>query len=215
MEAYSRAVGVSSKLLSIEGPTHIVRESSWKSERRVCEAPRQTWCLSSLRSEQTKIGLCQNDCSYAKIHWQQTGVRYCCSWCYSIHRLDACTGSSLEKTREFSRIMWWVVAKKLFKDAQAMLRDIKKGGWLTLKAAYGIFPPTVQVKKLSLAKWELGSFVPCDRPVRSLNSKVLQILSLHKEVQDYVGCFAVTAGLDMKVRWSALRMLWTITTHWC
>jgi len=93
-----------------------------------------------------------------------------------------------------------VEAQKLFKDAQAMLRDIKKGAWLTLKAAYGIFPANSAGEEIKLGEnGELGSFYALRQTgEKSKFQSLSDFIAPEGTIQDYMGCFAVTAGLDME-----------------
>ena len=91
-------------------------------------------------------------------------------------------------------------AKKLHKDAESMLRKIQKGQWLTLKAAYGIFPAHAVKDEIKLGKeGELGSFYALRQTgEKSKFQSLADFIAPKGELQDYIGCFAVTAGLDME-----------------
>ena len=91
-------------------------------------------------------------------------------------------------------------AKKLLKDAKAMLRRIQKENWLTLKATYGIFPAHSDGEEIRLGEQgELGSFYALRQTGEKSKFQALSDFIAPKgEIQDYVGCFAVTAGLDIE-----------------
>ncbi len=78
----SRAVGVSSKLLSAEGPTYVLQEkTSLEKVREGYAKQRERKALVPFEFAQQnkpKLVFDKSDCSHAKIHWQQTGARYCC-----------------------------------------------------------------------------------------------------------------------------------------
>lgn len=91
-------------------------------------------------------------------------------------------------------------ARKLYDDAQVMLRTIRKERWLTLKAAYGIFPANSRGEEIRLGEdGALGSFYALRQTgERSKFQSLADFVAPEGTVQDYVGCFAVTAGLDME-----------------
>jgi 5-methyltetrahydrofolate--homocysteine methyltransferase len=91
-------------------------------------------------------------------------------------------------------------AKKLHKDALAMLRTIQKEKWLTLRAAYGIFPANSRGDVVRLGEdGALGSFYFLRQTgEKSKFQSLADFVAPEGTVQDYMGCFAVTAGLDME-----------------
>ena len=203
----SRAVGVSSKLLSEEGPTYILQEkASLDKVREGYAKQRERKALVPFEfAQQHKpklvfdantvptpkfIGSKQvHDIAVADVipyidwtpffqTWQLFGK-------YPRILEDAVVGEE---------------AQKLFKDAQAMLRDIKKDGWLTLKAAYGIFPANSAGEEIKLGEnGALGSFYTLRQTgEKSKFQSLADFIAPEGTVQDYMGCFAVTAGLDME-----------------
>jgi len=91
-------------------------------------------------------------------------------------------------------------AKILHKDALQMLRDIQKGKWLTLKAAYGVFPANSSGEEIKLGdNGSLGSFYTLRQTgEKSKFQSLSDFIAPVGTLQDYVGCFAVTAGLDIE-----------------
>ena len=98
-------------------------------------------------------------------------------------------------------------ATRLFKDAQAMLQQIIDEKWLTAKAVVGFFPANSfdddilvfadddrdeVVTKLHHLRQQLAK--PSDRPNWCLSDFVAPA---ETEVKDYIGAFAVTAGIGI------------------
>ena len=203
----SRAVGVSSKLLSSTGPTYVLQEKdSLEKVREGYAKQRERKALVPFEFAQQnkpKLVFDKNTVPTPKF----IGSR-------QVH--DIAVGDVIpfidwtpffqtwQLFGKYPRILEDNVvgeeAKKLFKDAQAMLRDIKKGGWLTLKAAYGIFPANSASESIKLGKnGELGSFYSLRQTGEKTKFQSLaDFIAPEGSVQDYVGCFAVTAGLDME-----------------
>ena len=109
-------------------------------------------------------------------------------------------------------------ARKVFDDAQKMLRKIVAEKWLTAKGVYGLYPAQTvnddeivlyadEAKTQELLRWNPGRqrnekqvIDGVKRPNLSLADFVAGSDSGKK---DYVGMFAVTAGLDMEARIAA------------
>ena len=203
----SRAVGVSSKLLSSEGPTYVLQEkASLEKVREGYAKQRERKALVPFKfAQQNKPKLVFDKSTVPTPKF--IGSR-------QVH--DIAVGDIIpyidwtpffqtwQLFGKYPRILEDNVvgeeAKKLFKDAQAMLRDIKKGGWLTLKAAYGIFPANSAGEEIKLGEnGELGSFYALRQTGEKSKFQCLaDFVAPEGSVQDYVGCFAVTAGLDME-----------------
>lgn len=203
----SRAVGVSSKLLSNEGPTYVLQEKA------SLEKVREGYAKQRERKALVPFEFAQQN--KPKLVFDKTTVptpKFIGS--RQVH--DIPVGDVIpyidwtpffqtwQLFGKYPRILEDKVvgeeAKKLFKDAQAMLRDIKKGGWLTLKAAYGIFPANSAGEEIKLGEnGELGSFYALRQTgEKSKFQSLADFVAPEGSVQDYVGCFAVTAGLDME-----------------
>ena len=106
-------------------------------------------------------------------------------------------------------------ARKVFDDAQKMLRQIVAEKWLTAKGVYGLYPAQTlndddivlyadEAKTQELLRWNPGRqrtekqvIDGVKRPNLSLTDFVATQAS---GKADYVGMFAVTAGLDMEAR---------------
>ncbi len=109
-------------------------------------------------------------------------------------------------------------ARQVFADAQAMLQQIVAEKWLTAKGVYGLYPAQTvnddeivlyadEAKTQELLRWNPGRqrnekqvIDGVKRPNLSLADFVADSDSGKK---DYVGMFAVTAGLDMEARIAA------------
>lgn len=109
-------------------------------------------------------------------------------------------------------------ARQVFADAQAMLQQIVAEKWLTAKGVYGLYPAQTvnddeivlyadEAKTRELLRWNPGRqrnekqvIDGVKRPNLSLADFVAGSDSGKK---DYVGMFAVTAGLDMEARIAA------------
>ena len=91
-------------------------------------------------------------------------------------------------------------AKSVYTDAQKMLRTLQKEQWLTLNAAYGIFPAQSRGEEIILGEnGALGSFYSLRQTGEKSKFQALaDFVAPEGTVQDYVGGFAVTAGLDIE-----------------
>lgn len=94
-------------------------------------------------------------------------------------------------------------AKKLFQDAQKMLDQLIVGNWLQAKAVFGLF----ETKRIgddaiifNQENQELGKFHFLRQQGKKGKGVPNRSLSdyLHPNQSDYLGCFAVTAGLGME-----------------
>ncbi len=203
----SRAVGVSSKLLSSAGPTYVLQEKA------SLEKVREGYAKQRERKALVPFEFAQQN--KPKLVFDTTTIptpKFIGS--RQVH--DIAVGDIIpyidwtpffqtwQLFGKYPRILEDNVvgeeAQKLFKDAQSMLRDIKKGGWLTLKAAYGIFPANSAGEEIKLGQnGELGSFYALRQTgEKSKFQSLADFVAPEGSVQDYVGCFAVTAGLDME-----------------
>ncbi|MCH1534178.1 MAG: methionine synthase [Schleiferiaceae bacterium] len=91
-------------------------------------------------------------------------------------------------------------AKSVYADAQKMLRTLQKEQWLTLNAAYGIFPAQSRGEEIVLGEnGTLGSFYTLRQTGEKSKFQALaDFIAPEGSIQDYVGGFAVTAGLDIE-----------------
>ncbi|WP_297335637.1 methionine synthase [Algoriphagus sp.] len=96
-------------------------------------------------------------------------------------------------------------AKKLFADAQTMLDRIISEKWLTAKAVFSLFPvlrkeDDAEVLDPNDARESLGKFHFLRQQGKKGKGVPNRSLAdyLHPEKTDYMGCFAVTAGLGME-----------------
>ncbi|MFC3415028.1 methionine synthase [Algoriphagus hitonicola] len=96
-------------------------------------------------------------------------------------------------------------AKKLFADAQAMLDQIISEKWLTAKAVFSLFPVNRReddalVFEPNAANVSLGQFHFLRQQGKKGRGVPNRSLAdyLHPDKTDFMGCFAVTAGLGME-----------------
>jgi 5-methyltetrahydrofolate--homocysteine methyltransferase len=99
-----------------------------------------------------------------------------------------------------------VEAQKLFDDAQALLDKIIKEKWLTAKASIGIFPANSNGAETIYAQTPDGDRVPLESLRQQVKKAAGQpdvalsdfIAPEDSGKQDYIGAFAVTAGLGIE-----------------
>lgn len=98
-------------------------------------------------------------------------------------------------------------AKKLFADANNMLDRIISERWLDAKAVFGLYPvkrteDDAVVFEPNDANVELGKFHFLRQQGKKGKGVPNRSLAdyLHPDKTDYLGCFAVTAGLNMKAK---------------
>lgn len=203
----SRAVGVSSKLLSEQGPTYVLHEkASLEKVREGYARQRERKALVPFEyAQKNKPELVFNETTVPTPKFIGSRQIHDISVADVIPYIDWTPFfQTWQLFGKYPRILEDNVvgeeAKKLFKDAQAMLRDIKKGHWLTLKAAYGIFPANSSGEEIKLGEdGTLGSFYALRQTgEKSKFQSLADFVAPEGSVQDYVGCFAVTAGLDME-----------------
>ena len=103
-------------------------------------------------------------------------------------------------------------AKKVYADAQAMLKKIVEGRWLTANGVIGLYPAnTVQDDTIEIYQDEsrtqvLMSWDPLrmqtERPVvdgvKRPNRSLADFIAPREAKADYIGMFAVTAGLNIE-----------------
>ena len=96
-------------------------------------------------------------------------------------------------------------ARQLFADAQAMLTKIVAENWLTAKAVFGLYPArgenedivlyTDESRSVEATRW-VGLRQQIKQPQGRFNTALADFVG----EQDYVGAFAVTAGLGIAER---------------
>ena len=105
-----------------------------------------------------------------------------------------------------------VEARKVYADAQAMLKKIVEGRWLTANGVIGLYPAnTVQDDTIEIYRDEsrtevLMSWDPLrmqtERPVvdgvKRPNRSLADFIAPREAKADYIGMFAVTAGLNIE-----------------
>ena len=95
-------------------------------------------------------------------------------------------------------------AKKLYDDAQEMLHTIKKKNWLKTAAVVGIFPAMSSGDDIIIQhNNEIYTSHHLRQQVKKAEGKSYLCLSDYispdnNAQQDYIGCFAVTAGLGIE-----------------
>ena len=203
----SRAVGVSSKLLSSEGPTYVLQEkASLEKVREGYAKQRERKALVAFEfAQQNKPKLVFDKTTVVTPKFIGSRQMHHIAVGDVIPYIDWTPFfQTWQLFGKYPRILEDNLvgeeAQKLFKDAQAMLRDIKKGRWLTLKAAYGIFPANSAGEEIKLGEnGDLGSFYALRQTgEKSKFQSLADFVAPETILQDYVGCFAVTAGLDIE-----------------
>ena len=98
-------------------------------------------------------------------------------------------------------------AQKLFQDAQGMLDRIIEEKWLHAKAVFGLYPVERQgddavVFEPNDSNLKLGQFHFLRQQGKKGKGVPNRSLAdyLHPDKKDYLGCFAVTAGLGMEAK---------------
>ncbi|TNF39395.1 MAG: methionine synthase, partial [Cytophagales bacterium] len=98
-------------------------------------------------------------------------------------------------------------AQKLFQDAQVMLDRIIEEKWLHAKAVFGLYPverkgDDAVVFEPNDANLKLGQFHFLRQQGKKGKGVPNRSLAdyLHPDKKDYLGCFAVTAGLGMEAK---------------
>ena len=109
-------------------------------------------------------------------------------------------------------------ARQVFADAQAMLQQIVAEKWLTAKGVYGLYPAQTvnddeivlyadEAKTQELLRWNPGRQRNEKQVVDGVKRPNLSLADFvagsDSGKKDYVGMFAVTAGLDMEARIAA------------
>ena len=108
-------------------------------------------------------------------------------------------------------------ARKLFADAQAMLKQIIDGQWLTAHAVFGLFPAntvgsddieiyTDESRKTVAMTWHnlrQQTLKPLDKPNLCLADYIAPV---DTGVADYIGAFAVTTGIGIDARVAEFEM---------
>ena len=99
-------------------------------------------------------------------------------------------------------------ARQLFHDAQAMLAKIVAEDWLTAKAVFGLYPARGENEDIVLYSdesrtQELTRWVGLRQQIKQPQGRFNTALADFVGEQDYVGAFAVTAGLGIDERVAA------------
>lgn len=93
-------------------------------------------------------------------------------------------------------------AQSLFKDAKEMLDNLVKSNSITANAALGIFPANSIGDDISVNKGEFYFRTLRQQTKKSATAKNIAlsdfIAPLETGITDYIGCFAVTAGLGIE-----------------
>ena len=215
----SRAVGVAQKLLSNELKSVFEKEIKAEYESvRVQHAGRRSqtkWLsLQAARDNKTKIDW-QN---YQPVKPQQMGVQVFAE--YDLGEISQFIDwtpffHTWEIKGSYPKIMddaeKGSEAKKLFDDAQAMLSKIIDEKWLTAKAVIGFFPAnstddddivlytdeTRDSELMRLCQLRQQTEKPPGKPNRSLADFIAPVST---NIKDYLGAFAVTAGIGLDER---------------
>lgn len=94
-------------------------------------------------------------------------------------------------------------AKKLYADAQEMLKKIVSENWVQANGVFGIWPANSNGNDIELANESNDRFIALRQQTKKAGGKASLALSdyvapIESGVQDYVGAFAVTAGLGIE-----------------
>jgi len=210
----SKSVGVSSKLLSEEKDIAAEFKDNITKEY---EEVRVRRAKSQRTKEAVKIELAR--ANKFKIDWKNnpspqpkfTGVKYFND--FSIEELVEYIDwtpffSSWQLKGKYPAILNHEIigeeAKKLFADAQSMLRRIIDEKWIKAKGAFGIFPASSTDRDSIIAKHDEKSFELFHLRQQTKKSKGLPHYALSDFIapegvaQDHIGAFAVTAGLGIE-----------------
>jgi len=213
----SKSVGVASKLLTQEEGTSAAYVTETKADYdalRIARAKntRQKKMVSIQEARDNKY---QIDWKNAELPApKMTGVKYFLD--YSIEELSEYIDwtpffMSWQLAGKYPAILEdkvvGVEAKKLFNDAQSMLRRIIDEKWLTAKGAFGIFPANAIENDTILLKDEKGQpFMQLNQlrqqvkkaPGRQYNSLSDFIAPEDSKLTDHMGAFAVTTGIGIE-----------------
>ena len=213
----SKSVGVASKLLTKEEGTSAAYVTQTKADYdalRIARAKntRQKKMVSIQEARDNKYQIDWK--SYHIPAPKMTGVKYFQD--YSIEELSEYIDwtpffMSWQLAGKYPAILEdkivGVEAKKLFNDAQSLLRRIIDENWLTAKGAFGIFPANAQENDTILLKDDKG------RPFMQLNHLRQQVKKASgrqynclsdfiapesAKMKDYIGAFAVTTGIGIE-----------------
>jgi len=103
-------------------------------------------------------------------------------------------------------------AKRVYADAQAMLKKLVEGRWLTAHAVIGLYPANVvdsdvievyrdEAREHVLMQWQplrMQSERPVVDGVKRPNRSLADFVAPKGTAADYIGLFAVTAGLNIE-----------------
>lgn len=216
----SRIVNASRKLLSVEHKAEYVQ--SVKSEYETLRVKRAQRAI-----KQTQTGLHESRKFKANIKWQDyqpvkpsfVGTKVFDDFPLNklVERIDWTPFfRSWELAGRYPKILQDSVigesAKKLFEDAQQMLKKLIDEQWLTAKAVVGFFPANSRQDDIEIYSDEKRNFVQhklfClrqqkqTREGKANHSLADFIAPKLTEVKDYIGVFALTAGIgiDEKIK---------------
>ena len=105
------------------------------------------------------------------------------------------------------------VARKLFDDAQAMIREIIDRGWLRAQAVYGFFPANADGGDIAVFEDARRKAVRARLPMlrqqqkKRLDGPYLSLVDFvaPRGYEDYIGAFALTAGLGADEKTAAFK----------
>jgi len=103
--------------------------------------------------------------------------------------------------RIFENAKYGAEAKKLFDDAQTLLKKIIAEKWITAKAVIGIFPASSQDEFITVFNEEgkqLTTFYQMRQQVKKDRQANLSLADFIAPKDDYIGTFAVTTGLGIE-----------------
>jgi len=107
--------------------------------------------------------------------------------------------------RIFESAKYGTEARKLFDDAQSLLKQIVAEKWITAKAVVGIFPAGAVDEEIKVYDYEnrhLVSFHQLRQQAKKTAQPNISLADFIAPENDYFGAFAVTAGIGIE-KWIA------------
>ncbi len=213
----SRAVGVAQRLLSVDSRDKFVAEvkADYETKRlrhKGRKSTRRQLTLADARANKTKIDWSH----YQAIKPRQLGVQVLNEYPLTdlVERIDWTPFfKSWELAGRYPGILQDEIvgehATHLFRDAKAMLTKIVDEKWLTARAVYGFFPAnSVGDDDIELYQDDRRQNVmmtlhslrqQTERPPGRPNAALADFIApKNSGVEDYIGAFAVTAGIGIE-----------------
>jgi 5-methyltetrahydrofolate--homocysteine methyltransferase len=210
----SRAVGVTTSLLSEDGKAAFVEEhrAEYDRLRKTYAAPKMTLVsIDEARRRRTPIEWCAEDLPQPEFtgvrvldHFPLTTLREYIDWSPFFHTwgLKGLYPRILDDERQ------GVEARKIFEDGNRLLDEIIRRKLITARGVYGMFPANAVGDDVELYKADTRDEVlarfhflrqqanrEASKPCRSLADFIAPKAT---QLPDHIGAFAVTAGIGVK-----------------